>query len=65
MSTTMEEFFAIRDILRMDKELLRLASLVGTDAKTPEDKLANYIAETIMYYRYDGVAVNSGGSKHE
>jgi hypothetical protein len=30
--------------LREDKELMRLASLVGTDAKNPKEKLAEYIS---------------------
>jgi hypothetical protein len=34
-------------VWREDKELYRLASLVGTDAKNPEEKLADYI-ETII-----------------
>lgn len=33
----------VPELLMHDKELMRLASLVGTDAKTPELKLAMYI----------------------
>jgi hypothetical protein len=30
-----------------DKELMRLASLVGTDAKNPKEKLAKYVAQEL------------------
>lgn len=51
MSRTMEEFYAIREAFRADTELMRLASLVGTDAKDPENNLADYVAGMIMANR--------------
>lgn len=37
--------------LHDDRELMRLASLVGTDAKTPELNLAKYIEKLISSER--------------
>ena len=62
MNRAMEEFYAVRDALKQDRKLFRLASLVGTDAKNPEQNLADYVAGMVMLRR-EGLRIEEENSR--